>query len=77
MTDKDTFMEYYKRLLSTRLLQNKSQNNDLETLIISYLTTELSLARMKNIQTMMSDFTESKTTSEQYRQTCNITKPQF
>eukprot|EP00825_Cyclidium_porcatum_P047148 TRINITY_DN7595_c0_g2_i3.p1 TRINITY_DN7595_c0_g2~~TRINITY_DN7595_c0_g2_i3.p1 ORF type:complete len:317 (-),score=41.82 TRINITY_DN7595_c0_g2_i3:107-1057(-) len=67
----------YKRLLSHRLLQNKSKNLDLESQIVSYLTTELSLAKMKNVQTMLNDYIDSKNITEIYRKSYSRPKPNF
>ena len=53
--DKDLFEQYYRANLATRLLHNKSVNDDSEREMISKLKAECGPAFTQRISTMMKD----------------------
>ena len=55
VVDKDVFAEVYRSLLSKRLLNNKSQNNELERSMISKLKLVAGTQFTSNMEGMMND----------------------
>eukprot|EP00697_Spironema_sp_BW2_P016544 gnl/Spiro4/7827_TR4126_c0_g1_i1.p1 gnl/Spiro4/7827_TR4126_c0_g1~~gnl/Spiro4/7827_TR4126_c0_g1_i1.p1 ORF type:complete len:762 (+),score=280.03 gnl/Spiro4/7827_TR4126_c0_g1_i1:237-2288(+) len=75
VTDKDVFAEFYRKMLSKRLLMGRSASDDAEKSIISKLKLRCGAAFTSKLEGMIGDMTSAVGMEQQFNEWLNVQPP--